>query len=206
MKFWKILGGVAVVAAAPFTGGASLVALGATGVALATTGVAGAGAVAAASKAKKNYDNRLKSEGYDEGVQETTAKYDLKMKKVVDSLEEFKSAQTDNNQYFKLLIAMVAVGMATAYADGCVTEEEIVDLEEFSAGIGHSKLPPHIKGAITRLKNNPPTFNTAMQYVKKLDKVDIGLFESVIQLVAESDGHVCEDEKALLAAFRQAAA
>jgi hypothetical protein len=59
---------------------------------------------------------------------------------------------------------------------------------------------------ITKMKNNPPNFGTAMKHVSKLDNVDLSLFESVIEVVSASDGKVSDEETALLCAFRKAAA
>ena len=123
----------------------------------------------------------------------------------MNALKEAEEKLHDDKSYFQLLIALFAVGMATAVADGDASDEEMADLEEFVAGIGHSNLPPHVKGAITRLRNSPPNFATAMKHVSKLENVDLGLFESVIEIVSASDGMVSKQEMALLTAFRQAA-
>lgn len=198
MGFWKVLGGVAAgvgaVVALPVVGPVSTVIAGA-----ALAGTVTSAAASAAKKAQKESSRRTSE-------REVTAKYAKKIEKLLDALKDAESRLQDDKSYFQLLIALFAVGMATASADGTVSEEEIVDLEEFTAGVGHSKLPPHVKGTITRLKNNPPNFNTAMKYVQKLDIDDYSLFEAVIEVVSASDGKVTEEERALLEAFRQAVA
>lgn len=202
MGFWKILGGIAAgvgaVVALPVAG--PIGAVTAVGAAVGATVGGLAGAAASAIDDEEIEDARRS------GERTATAKYEKKVEKLVDALKEAEERLHDDKSYFQLLIALFAVGMATANADGNISDEEMADLEEFTAGIGHSNLPPHVKGMITRLKNNPPNFNTAMKYVSKLDDIDLKLFESVIEVVSASDGKVTEEEVAFLNAFRQAAA
>lgn len=202
MGFWKVLGGVAAgvgaVVALPVAGPIGAVTLAGAAIGATVGGLAGAAASAADEEEKRSC--RLAGES------EATAKYAKKIEKLLDALKDAESRLHDDQSYFQLLIALFAVGMATASADGTISEEEMADLEEFTAGVGHSNLPPHVKGMITRLKNNPPNFNTAMEHVKKLDIEDFSLFESVIEVISASDGKVSEEERALLDAFRQAVA
>ena len=142
-----------------------------------------------------------------EGERKAKAEYAIKVEKLESALKETLQKLEDDKIYFQLLIALFAIGMATANADGEITNEELEELNEFVGGIANSKFPPHVKDMITRLRNNPPTFNTAMQYVKKLETVvDMKMFEYVIELVARSDGYFSRDEKALLFAFKKSIA
>lgn len=194
MGFWKVLGGVA-------AGVGTVAALPAAGPILAGAAIAGAAGAAASAVYGEE-----KSEARRSGERTATAKYEKKVQKLLAKLKEAEPILQDDKSYFQLLIALFAVGMATASADGDISDEERVDLEEFTAGIGHSHLPPHVKGMITSLKNNPPNFNTAVNHVSKLENVDLSLFESVIEVISASDGKVSEEETALLSAFRKAAA
>ena len=202
MGFWKVLGGVAAgvgtVVALPVAGPIGAV----TAVGAAVGAVAGglAGATASAIDEEKRQGARRSGES------SAAAKYEKKVEKLVSALQEAEERLHEDKMYFQLLVALFAVGMATAVADGDVSEEERADLDEFVAGIGYSKLPPHVKGAITRLRNSPPSFTTAMKHVSKLENIDLSLFESVIEVVSASDGRVSGQESALLTAFRQAAA
>ena len=202
MGFWKVLGGVAAgvgaVVALPVAGPIGAVTAVGAAVGAVTGGFAGA-AASAIDEEKRNDARRS-------GERRATAKYEKKVEKLVSALGEAEEKLHDDKSYFQLLIALFAVGMATANADGDVSDEEMADLDEFVAGIGHSNLPPQVKGAITRLKNSPPNFTTAMKHVSKLENVHLSLFESVIELVSASDGKVSEQESALLSAFRKAAA
>jgi tellurite resistance protein len=212
MGFWKILGGITIgvgaVAAAPFTGGGSVLA----GVSLLSS-LAGAGTVAAAvgsgiagGTIGAVMSDSDKEEGRREGERIATAKYEQKVEKLNRALEETLGKMKEDKSYFQLIIALFAVGMATANADGNVSAEEINELDEFITGAAYSSLPPHVKEVIAKLKANPPTFNEAMQLAKKLDEIDKILFETVIELVSLSDGSVNDKERAILAAFRQKAA
>jgi tellurite resistance protein len=201
MSYWKILGGVAagvgVVVALPIAG--PIGAVTALGAVIAGTVGAAAGAVVAYS------DDEDKESARKQGEQKATAKQEKEAEKLKVALQEASNRLKDDHSYFQLLIALFAVGMATANADGEVSEEELADLESFTTGIAHSNLPPHIKEEIAKLRDNPPSSNTAMEYVKKLDNPDMKLFESVITLISESDGKTTEEETAFLAAFRAAA-
>lgn len=202
MGFWKVLGGVA----AGIGAVACLPVLGAVGAVTLVGAVVGGTVGAVGGMIASSSEEEEKESCAREGERKATAKYEKKVEKLVNALKEVGDRLKDDQSYFRLLIALFAVGMATANADGKISEEELQELEEFTAGIGCSKLPSHVKGMITKLKNTPPSFNTAMNYVKKAGGVDLSLFEAVIEVVAASDGRVDEQEKALLAAFREATA
>ncbi len=214
MGFWKVLGGavlgVAAVAAAPFTGGGSVL-----GAATLVTSLSGAGTIAAATGAAtvgalggeilSEEEEEEKELAKEEGITKTQAKYERELEILYENLQNAITRLKDDKSFFQLIIALFAIGMATANADGYITEEEMKELDEFVLGIAKTELPDHIKDIITNLRNNPPSFNTAMEYVKKLgDNIDIRLFESVIKLIAISDGYFSRDEQALLEAFDRA--
>ena len=206
MNYWKILGGVAVgiatVVALPVAGAVGTITVAGAAAAAAAGAVGGAACGMADSKAREKEKEKARKEG----EKKATAKYQNQVDELLKNLQAVEKQLRDDMEYFQLLIALFAVGMATASADGQVSVDEMKNLEEFVAGIGALKLPPHVKGAITKLKNKPPSFNTAMQYVKKLNGIDMALFESVIKFVSRCDGKVCAKESALLEAFRQCAA
>lgn len=202
MSFWKILGGVAagvgVVVALPVAGP-----IGAVTAVGAAVGAGMGGLVGAAASV---VDDKEKESCRRDGESTATAKYEKQVTKLLSSLKEAEGKLQSDESYFQLIIALFAIGMATANADGEISDEEIVDLEEFVTGVGHSNLPIYVKNLIATLKNSPPTFNTAMQYVRKLNTIDLTLFESVIEVISASDGRMAPEETALLTAFRQAAA
>lgn len=175
----------------------------ATGVAVAGTAFFGSAAVAAA---KEIYDEGNISKGRREGESTTAAKYSMELEKITNALEEASKKLNnleDTEEFFKLIIALTAVGLATASADGLITSDELMNLDEFVTGIAHSNLPPHVRDTITKLKENPPNFRTALQYVYQLKNVDKELFEAVIVVIARSDDNFSKEEVALLEAFRR---
>lgn len=193
MGLFKVLGcvaaGIGAVACLPVMGAVGAVTL--TGALVGGTVGAIGGAIA--SSAEEEEKAKCKRDGVEEGIA-----------KCIIKLKEMKSRSEDSEAYFKFLIALVAVGMATANADGEICAQELQEIEEFTAGVGCSELPAHVKEAITKLKNTPPSFNTAMNYVWEAGNVDLSLFEAVIEVVSASDGRFDEKEKALLVAFREA--
>ena len=139
-----------------------------------------------------------------EGERIATAKYLAKVEKLKNTLKDVMRRLEDDKSYFQLIIALFAIGIATANADGEITNDELEDLNEFVGGIASPYFPHHVRETITKLVENPPNFNTAMKEVKKLgDKVDMKMFEYVIELVATADGNFDSNERALMEAFRR---
>lgn len=201
MSYWKILGGIAAgvgtVVALPIAG--PIGAVTALGAAIAGTlgGVAG---VAVAMSDEEDNDA-----AYRKGELDTAAKYKEKEEKLIKALKEAEDKLGNDRLYFQLLIALFAVGIAAANVNGKASQEKIDTLEEFITGSLFLSIPPHIKKEIDKLKFIQPNFNTAREYVKKIDNPDIKLFESIIEFISESDGKATEEERAFLAAFKVAA-
>jgi len=200
MGFWKVLGGVA-------AGVGAVVALpvaGPVGVVTAVGAAVGAAVGGTAGAVASSLDEEEKESARRDGERSATAQYEVKVQKLENALKEALDRLEGDKSYFQLIIALFAVGMATAYADGKVTDDELEELNEFVGGIANSKYPPHVKDTITKLRNNPPNFSTAMKYVCKLgNDIDMRMFEYVIELVAMADGTFARDEKALLEAFKR---
>jgi len=201
MRYLKILGGVAAgvgtVVALPIAGSIGTVT--ALGAAIAGTLGGVAGAAVAMSDEEGNDTARNKGERI------ATAKYREETEKLTNALKEAKDRLNNDKSYFQLLIALFAVGMAAAKANGTAPQEKIDDLEQFIMGFSFSNIPPHVKNEIDKLKFYEPDLKMAMQYVNKLDNPDMKLFEDVILLISESDGKTTEEERAFLAAFKMAA-
>ena len=122
--------------------------------------------------------------------------------RVIEAVTDARDTLRSEEAYHRLLVAVFAVGMATANADGEVSPEEREDIKAFVDGIVDSELPPVVKGMVTRLRNHPPTFAAAMRHVSRAEPVDWDLLESVIRVVSRSDGRSTREEEALLQAFR----
>jgi len=199
MSFWKVLAGVAagvgIVVALPVAG--PIGAVTAIGAAVGAAGGGIAGGIASA------IDEEEKKAVYNKGKNEGLAEHQLKIDKLVKSLKEAQKRLNNEKNYFDLLVALFSVGMTTANADGKVSEEELVEIEEFCTGIMAAQLPQHIQNEIDYLKTNPPSFNTTLELVRKLDhSIDRDVFIQVIELVASADDDFSEPEKQVLYAFK----
>lgn len=208
MGFFKCLGyiaaGVGAVVLIPATGGGSLaLAIGAMGTTTAAGAAIGAGvgaAAAAIDHAGNSHDDGYRS-GFSEGVKSgekvAQSKYEKKISALIDRLMAYHDLD-------KKILGLYAVGLAVANADGRICREERQELDEFIAGCSAGNLPPHIKGSITKLTNNPPTLDRALRFAIKaeLSKRDI---QDVIDVVAMADGAVCEHEKTFIANWKNMA-
>lgn len=208
MGFGKILGlaalGVAAVAAAPFTGGGSLF-----GAATLAGSLAGAGAIAAAGTAGAvgagvGYALSRKEEEEEKVKNEKIAELRKKAEKFEEDFKRAISQFQGDKEYFNYIIASTAMGMAIANADGQISNDELIEINEFIGGMASSNYPQHIVYTITQLKDNPPSFNEAMKYLEKVNVTNYESIRSLIELVIEADGIIHEKEKAFLEAFNSA--
>lgn len=207
MGVGKILGyavggavlGVGAVAAAPFTGGGSI--LGAITLATSLTGAgaiaAGTAAVvggAAAYVAKKEDDEDNKKDEDIANLKKKAEKLEENLKKAI---QQFKG----DLEYFNFIIGATALGISMANANGVIVPEEIKEIEEFIGGIANSSYPLHVKETITNLYNEKPNFNTAMSYLEKINPLNYPSLRNLIELVALADGILHEQQEAFLKAF-----
>lgn len=196
MGWGKVLGlaalGVGAVAAAPFTGGGSIL-----GAATLAGSLAGAGAVAAGAGVAGAAAGAVLS-SYDEDekkAQETKiAEYNQKAKKSEAALKE-------HEKHTNLILALSALGCAMANADGEISPEEIVELNEFVGGLSSQSYPTHIVKQIEDMISNPPTFNEAMKHLKNIDAIEFPEIRHFLVMIMESDELIHKKEEAFLKAF-----
>ena len=207
MGFWKILGGVAIgvgaVAAAPFTGGGSVV-----GAATLLGSMAGAGTVAAAGAAgtagavagavlsdqekeeRQNETRRAKEAGVAAGAKLAEDQWKEKFITLCSKLKE-------RENFENTLIGLMAVGLAVANADGEICDEERFELDDLISGISSSSLPSSIKETILQMRNDPPNFNQAMAIARKygcnVEDIDV-----VIEVMANADDVITPEEDAFI--------
>lgn len=198
MGYFKVLAGVAAgvaaVACLPIAGSIGAVTL--AGAALA--GAAGG----AAAKRSLSKDVKKKARGDEGGQQASCVRATVQTKGMISELRKAEKRLKDERDYFNLLIAMTAVGVAAANADGKISEAEIVEIDGFCGNVRTSSLPPHIKGRITHIRNNPPTLEGISCHISKVDKRSWPLFEHVIMLVTAADGKVNQRERKMLELWR----
>jgi len=162
----KILAGVAVgvgaVAAAPFTGGGSL--LGGASLIASLTGAGaiasavGAGTVgglvgAAIADSNENEKKNIK----EQGRSEERAKNALKIEKLENKLSQALEKLKSHDEHFKAIIAMEAVGVACAACDSDFSDNERKEIGEFVKGMIAQNIPKDVKEKIQNIYDNPPT-------------------------------------------------
>ena len=195
MSFWTIIGGaaagIACVVALPIAG--PIGAITAAGAAIAGGVGAAAGGVAYAMDDSEEQAERR-------GERKANAHHDLKYSKLATAFEDAKTHLGETENYFNLLIAMEAVGLACANCDGEISVEERQEIDEFIAGVSSSELPSHVKQKIEGMAQNPPSINTAFVLAQKVGLNSFELYDEIIEVVMYADGRVHENEKA----FQQA--
>ncbi|QNA87949.1 hypothetical protein G4G28_04725 [Massilia sp. Dwa41.01b] len=205
MGFFKCLayvaGGVGAVVLAPMTGGSSLaVAIGALGTTTAAGAAIGAGiggAAAAVDHASSASDTAYRkgvAEGTKAGERAAQTKYEKKMAALAKRLQAYQDFE-------KKLVAMYAVGLAIANADGVICDEERQELDQFIAGCSAANLPPVLSERVARLTAKPPTLPQALQYAKHagLPKRDI---DDIVDVIAHADGVVNTHEEQFIARWK----
>ena len=206
MTFGKVLGlaalGVGAVAAAPFTGGGSIF-----GAATLASSLAGAGTIAAAvgagtAGAAAGYTMSRKEEKYKKDLDkknEELAKVKIEFEQLKKSLEVLHS----DREYFNFIIAATAIGLATANADGNISEDELMDIKEFVGGIGNMQYPQHVKNTLQELQQNIPNLGTVIKYLEKVPPESLKSLEELIETVIWSDGEENESETRFRIAFQE---
>jgi uncharacterized tellurite resistance protein B-like protein len=99
-----------------------------------------------------------------------------------------------NQDYYDLVVAMAAVGLACATADGDIHAKEAKHIDEFIDAVDHSKLPEETKEQLAAMRQNPPTLETAAQLVQDLGVSHLRLFDEIITMVTHADEFVHKDE------------
>jgi hypothetical protein len=197
MSMWgKILTGVAVgvgaVAAAPFTGGGSLLggasliaSLSGAGTIAAAVGAGALGGVvgAAVADSDENELKQAKEQGRADGKAENALQIDKLLNTLFQALEKIKS----HDEHFKAIIAMEAVGVSCAACDGDFSDNEREEIGEFVKGMIAQSLPKDVKEKIQDIYDNPPTVKEAFMLAKD-SGMSLDVYEDLIRFVMEIDG------------------
>lgn len=206
----KILTGVVVgvgaVAAAPFTGGGSLLggasliaSLSGAGTIAAAVGAGIAGGVAGAAMAESDEaeKRKIKNEGKAEGKAENAIQIEKLANNLSQALEKLKS----HDDHFKAIIAMEAVGVSCAACDGDFSDNEREEIGEFVKGMIAQSIPEDVKEKIQSIYDYPPTVEEAFLLAKD-SKMSLDAYEDLIRFVMEIDG-VKPEEEAFVHAWNQ---
>lgn len=214
--FGKILAGaligVGAIAAAPFTGGGSLLgaaslaaSLGGAGTVAAAVGAGAVGAGVGAAVATDDKDEHKRSEK--RGEQKAEAKFALRQEKLE---REIKAMMQDVVKREQFIVAGFAVGICCANCDGVISPEEIEELDYLVAGIGKSDmLSSSTKNQIKEMRQTPPNINTVWALIKQhglTEQKYIALFSEIINIVMEADGRTDPSELAFVKTWHRLAA
>ena len=160
------------------------------------------GAVAGGAIIANAVDDEMKSK--DEEIKEkdkTLAKNDLRM-------EELKKHIESHREYADYIVALSALGIAMANADGQVSKEEVLIIRKFISGASSEKLPKYILEGVMKHFQNPPTLDKAIEIwskcftdTKELEK-ELKIALDFLECVMEADGEAHEREIAFLQAFK----
>ena len=147
------------------------------------------GAVAGGAAVAYFNDDGEKIKELEEKAAAATKKAEKLRDDVIKAGEKFK-------EYSKLeefVVMLVAVGFAVAHADREVVRLEETAIREFVSGVSQSALPERVKIEIEKVHQKPPTFNEAMEYVKKIENCpgyDPDIIDDIIEITMRADGIV----------------
>lgn len=217
MGFFKVLGGVALgvgaIAAAPFTGGGSLVgaatlagSLAGAGTVAAAVGAGAAGAAAGYALSEKEEEERRREREQDikAGEAIATQTYEPRIQESEKNLaettkraEKLEAETQDYLEFHKKQVGKFAVGMAMVNADGKISPEERKDIITFLEKASANDYPPTIIDDLRALVQAPPSFEQAVAKAKEygVQKEDIGY---IIERMALIDGVITNDEQQLI--------
>ncbi|MFQ2154773.1 tellurite resistance TerB family protein [Aeromonas sanarellii] len=200
MGFWtKVIGGavigVGAIAAAPFTGGGSLLgaaslasSLAGAGALAAGAGAAGATAGAVMGRREKEEEERKTRQAKQRGEQEADARNAIKLEKLRDEIANIlRTIEVREN----FLVTAFAVGICAANADHNICDEEREEIETLVAGLGKLEFISEASRArVEAWYNNPPNLNTVWKLIEKngLDQPKyIAIFSNIVEMVIWAD-------------------
>lgn len=198
MGWGKILTGVTIgvgaVAAAPFTGGGSIL-----GAATALGSLAGAGTIAGAVGA--GVVGGAVGSAISDKEEKEKAEQKREVAELSKNADKFETIASEHEEHTNLILALSALGISMANADGHISEEEREELNEFVGGITSAKYPTHIVEQIDGFVSDPPSFNTALSHLEKVGATEYPEIKNLLVMVMEADGDTAIEEKAFLLAF-----
>lgn len=194
--------GVGAVAAAPFTGGGSVLGgatllaslTGAGGIATAA-GLAGAGAGAAISQASSKSAEQA---AFDSGVEKGKAEAAVRMQELQGEIERAAALHSDQKTLHEFYVNVSAIGFAMAGCDGTVTTAEKECIQEFIVGVSKHLFPKDIQEIMDTLCLTPPDFDGAMRYAERLGRGNWAVIDGILTVVGEADGDGNEHERDFL--------
>lgn len=202
MKIGKILLGAAVgvgaIAAAPFTGGGSILAgvsaaasLAGTGTVVAAVGAAGAGAVIGAAVSDIQDDDdaerirTAKETAFEDGLKKGE---EITKKNIMPIIE-------DANKKYRYILALTAFGYAIAKCDGTISEEEEIELDYYLNLISKMQLPNSVLRQLATIKDSVCSFEDIVYYLDQVDYDYLHNFNELYENIALADNYINISEK-----------
>lgn len=196
MKLGKLLLGAAIgvgaVAAAPFTGGGSILA-GASAVGSLAGGVAVASAVGAAGvgvgigAAVSSHEEsgeafrrrHAKESGFSDGLAKAESDMKAKLMPII----------ADAKKRNDFILGLTAFGYAIANCDGVIAPEEVDELEFY---LNHVKndgtIPNSVKAEVTRIKDKKANFLQITNLLNEIDVENLVSFDEILENIISADG------------------
>lgn len=221
MGFFKVLGGVALgvgaVAAAPFTGGGSLIgaatlagSLAGAGTVAAAVGAGAAGAAAGYALSEKEEEERRRERAQaakagekiaDDKWQPQVAEAVFKKNEVEKENKKLLTETKEYREFGEKLVGMFAVGIAVALADGTISPQEEDEISELISGMDAAHYPKEIISEIEALERNPLSFEEALDkaYACGVSKEEM---DDIITQVANADGIIEPEEERFIATWQ----
>jgi hypothetical protein len=167
-------------------------------IALGPVGAIAIWGASAASSANDKSREKERKKHFEEGVKAAETNASKKHAQQVQELVEKFQRYYD---FDEKLVALYAIGLATANADGKVSQEERNELDAFIGGMLSEHFPAHIRNLVIQLTEKPPTLEQALAFAKnaKLPKQDI---DDIIDLIANADDEICEFDKRFIAQWQ----
>lgn len=213
MSVWKIATGVVVgvgaVAAAPFTGGGSV--LGAVSLlgSLAGAGTiataVGAGLVGGAVGAAMDDDDEIHDKGHSEGYKKGKSESAAEIERLAQKLKDARRILQMNGTHLKAIIALEAVATAVAHCAGPICDDKRRNIDAFILGESLSVLPVDIKSRIDTLYKYPLSVSEAYKTAKD-SGLEMSLFRDIINFVAIYDSTGARNTEAFKQAWNNLAA
>jgi len=210
IDYWKVLSGAAIgvgaVAAAPFTGGGSLVGgatlLGSLAGAGTIAVAVGAGVAGAVVAANLDGDEEAHKAGVEAGRKQAKAEHLAEITKLNQELEKVMQSLKLAGKHFNAIMALnaVAVAVATANCKGGISEEDREGIEQFITGVAAGAIPDIVKAKIESLYQQPPTIKEAFILAKE-SGMDMSIFDEIIKLLVLSKASVHPQEAAFMQAW-----
>ncbi len=198
--------GVGAVAAAPFTGGGSVLgastliaSLSGAGTIATAVGTSALGATGGAFLADS--ENAEQENITQDKIVEDKAKDSVKLEKLVKGLNSSLEKLKSHDEHFKAIIALEAVGVSCATCDGDFSEKEKRGIGKFVKGMLAQNIPKGIKEKIQSVYDNPLNINEAFKLAQD-SGLELKEFDEVIQFTMKIDG-VTKKEKIFFKAWKQ---